>query len=295
MFWPTHIQLIRYAVVLLIAALGGFAFQQLGTPMPYLLGGFIATGIASVAGLQVMGGPLEFPKHLRTVFIVVIGVLIGGAIGGDILGELSKSLPSFFAVLVFVVASQAGNYMILRKVGGYDRPTAYFSGTPGGLIESLALGEAAGADARILTVQQFARVAIVISLVPLIVSLWHGSAVGSASGQSLASDAAAITPRDWLILIATGAVGYGVARMFKLPAGMLTGPIIASAVVHIAGLTDASPPEFLINVSQWIIGASLGMRFVGLDRATLTKALWLAVLCCAFMFALGFVLAVMLA
>lgn len=291
---PSPIQLLRYAVVLLIGGIGGMIMSGMGAPMPFLIGGLLAVGAAALANLQIGGGPLEFPIPLRTIFIVVIGVLIGGAVSGDIWGTFLTSWPSFLAVLVFVVAAQAGNYVILRRLGGYDPQTAFFAGTPGGLIESITLGEEAGGDPRILTLQQFSRIVIVITTVPFLVSFWHGSVVGSAAGVSFDAGHSGISFIDAVILAASGGAGLYLGRFLKLPAAILTGPIIASALVHGFDLTSAHPPGWLITVAQWIVGSSLGMRFAGTDRATLTRALGLALISGVFMLSLGVALAALL-
>jgi len=288
---PRIDQLVRYGAVLLIGAIGGGLLWSFGAPMPFLLGGFLATGLAVLTGVKVLGEPLSFPVQLRTAFIVVIGVLIGGSVDGDLLGAFRSSWMSFLAVLAFVLIAQAGNYVIFRRIGGYDRQTAFFGGTPGGLIESITLGEEAGGDARILTIQQFARIILVIMTIPFLVTLWHGSAVGSAAGASFAAEQAGLSAVDWIVLTLTGAIGFVIGKRLKLPAAILTGPVLLSALVHGTGLSDAYPPDLLVNVSQWIIGSGLGMRFAGLDRATLTKALGLAVISTIFMFSVGFALA----
>ena len=52
----------------------------------------------------------------------------------------------------------------------------------------------------------------------------------------------------------------------RLPVkGLVIGAIvIASAAVHLAGFTDASPPAIIVAGAQVIIGASVGARFSGL-------------------------------
>ena len=43
----------------------------------------------------------------------------------------------------------------------------------------------------------------------------------------------------------------------------MLGPLIASAALHIAGITSAKPPVEIIVISQIIIGASIGSRYIG--------------------------------
>ncbi|MEW5726653.1 MAG: AbrB family transcriptional regulator, partial [Pseudomonadota bacterium] len=60
------------------------------------------------------------------------------------------------------------------------------------------------------------------------------------------------------------AVGAGAARLMRWPAFMLTGPMAASAALHLAGLTASQPPAELVMTAQVVVGAGLGSRFAGL-------------------------------
>jgi len=54
--------------------------------------------------------------------------------------------------------------------------------------------------------------------------------------------------------------------------------VILSGAAHLAGLTTAVPPGWMVLVTQWIVGVSLGARFAGAGRARLLSALRLAAL-----------------
>ena len=81
------------------------------------------------------------------------------------------------------------NYKILTKFGKYDRATAFFSSAPGGLMESIAMSEEYGGEIKIVTLQQFLRIILVIILVPIIISIWFGAPVGSAAGITIQENA----------------------------------------------------------------------------------------------------------
>ena len=68
---------------------------------------------------------------------------------------------------------------------------------------------------------------------------------------------------DWLVLAACALVGAVVARRLKIPAAVLIGPMILSAAVHVAGVTQASPPSLLVATAQVVMGSGIGCRFAG--------------------------------
>jgi membrane AbrB-like protein len=70
-----------------------------------------------------------------------------------------------------------------------------------------------------------------------------------------------------------GSIG---GRRIGLPAGIITGPILLSGGAHLAGLTHAIPPGWLILVTQLMVGVSLGSRFAGLTGKDFTRGVALA-------------------
>jgi hypothetical protein len=116
---------------------------------------------------------------------------------------------------------------------------------------------------------QFARIALTVTLTPLIFSLLEGRALGSAAGVSLSRGP--MGAADAAVMISAGAVGFFGARLLRLPAAQILGPILASGAVHALGWTDAAPPGWLVGLAQLVIGVTLGLRFVGVPPRTLAR------------------------
>lgn len=275
------------ALTLVIGTLGGLAAAALGLPLGYLLGSILAVGITAAAGLRPLGRTVVFPMRLRMAFVPVIGVAIGGAFTPEVAREALGWGGSLLALVVFVPVAHGVGYLIFRR-GGLPRVDAYFSALPGGLIESVQLGEEAGADVRLLTALQFLRLILTIISVPLIFSALTGAAVGSASGVQMTGADVPLTLRDVAVLIACGAVGAWLARLCRLPAWIITGPLILSALAHVTGWVEGVPPAWLIAVTQIVLGTGLGARFAGVSGAMLRRAGLLAVLNGAAVMALAF-------
>ncbi|EPX76036.1 AbrB family transcriptional regulator [Salipiger mucosus] len=278
--------IVTTAVLLTLGTGGGFVAQAAHLPMPFMLGSLATSALA--VGLA-RGGPLEsygFPMRFRAFFIALIGVMIGTQVTPEIIA-LAPQLPLTLGLLaVFVVLSHGGNYLIFRRLGGYDRATAYYSGTPGGLMESLVLGEGAGADARILTAQQFLRVILVIAILPSALSLWLGHPVGSAAGMELMGNEA-VPPRGLIFIALAAAAGLFIGGRIRLPAGQITGPLLFSAALTLSGLVDLHLPFWLIATAQVVIGTSLGVRFNGMTAGMLRRSVWLSLVSVLWMLGLG--------
>ncbi|MEM6661855.1 MAG: AbrB family transcriptional regulator [Pseudomonadota bacterium] len=261
-----------WLAALAIAASGGAVAAWIGTPLPWLLGAMVSTAVATMAGLKIGGQPLDFPQPVRHAFITVIGVAIGGAATEDMWGEIWAWWPSLVAVLVFVAVAQTANYQIFRRIAGYDRPTAFYAATPGGLIESVQLGEEAGGDPVLLTVQHFARITLTVSIVPLLYWAMRGEAVGSAAGVSLQGEPIS-SLADVFVLVACAALGGWGGRRLGIPAAIITGPILLSMLAHGTGMTDAKIPDWAIALAQLVVGLGLAARFQGMGRDLLLQGI----------------------
>ena len=283
------------AILVLLGAAGGTCAAFLHVPMPWLTGSLAVGAFISRVFPQLLGDGYTFPKNFRLCFIAIIGMTIGFQVHPDLLAKIPSLLASLVAITLFVPITQFGNYHLFRRFGGYDRPTAFFAGSPGGLMEALTLGETAGANVQLLTLQQFLRIIVVITLVPLGISLWIGHPVGSAAGLSNQMPTTDIT--QWInmpVLLVAGGIGLWAALRLRLPAGQLTGPLVAAAILNLLPLPAFAIPVWALVAAQVVIGVSLGVRFHNISTPVVVKGIWLAALSVAMMLTVGGVMSVIL-
>ena len=270
--------------------LGGWLTAQTFLPMPWLLGSLFACAIPSIALPRLLPSDYTFPMKARLIFIAMIGLVIGAQVSPELLSQPQALVISMTAIIMFVPLAFAGNYWIFRHIGGFDHATAYYSAAPGGLIEAITMGEDAGADIRRLVTQQFLRITGVIALVPLGLSLWEGHPVGSAAGMGISASNASI---NWPLLIIALGVGITLGRLLRLPAWQLTGALLISAALALLGYPLTVPP-WLMQLSQVVVGTSLGMRFAGLRRDMLLRGLGLSILSVSTMLLIGGAIALLI-
>lgn len=279
---------------LAIATAGGALAHLLSVPLAWLIGSQVALGAASLMGVSIFGAPLQWPRATRTVFLPVLGVMIGSAFTGEVFAEAPRWWPSLIAVSIFLLVVHAANFLLLRRVGKYDLPTAFFAAFPGGFVEANVLGAEAGGNQRIILVQHLLRISLIVLVVPLAFWAVRGHAVGSAAGVAMGGPAGSLGLADAVILAAAGIVGTLVARRIRLPAPDISGAIAASAIVHLAGWTDARLPFLLIVVTQLVVGTSLGVGLAGISRQELLRAIGLGLGALAIVFGLAIVVALLL-
>lgn len=267
---------VRFLFILAVALAGALLAIAIHAPLPWMLGPLVATSIVSIGNLRILGETPSVPMKVRNFFIPIIGLMIGAQVTQETMAQAASWWPSLVLVVPFAFLTLIINYALLRKFGGYDKATAFFSSTPGGAAQAAILGEEYNADAAKTVIQHFARISLTVTLIPLVLSLYFGHAVGSASGTSLAAAHNPLTVPDVLLLGAGAVFGSLIAHVMRISAAHLIGPLVASAALHLSGLTSASVPDILVNGTQLIIGASLGGRFAKVDFRMLAAGIGLA-------------------
>ncbi len=265
----------QLVLTLILGTLGGLAARAMHLPLGLLLGSIFAVGLAAMLNVRVAGVGVGFPQGLRNFFVPVIGVSIGAAFSPDVLRQMPGWWISLLALLVYIPVAHAAGYFIYRR-GGLPKAEAFFGAVPGGLIESVVLGEEAGADARTLILLQFLRLILTIIAVPVIFLFLTGNAVGSAAGAQIVGAGVPLVARDVAILTLAAVAGFWVGRALHFPAAIMTGPVLGSAMAHLMGWSAAVPPGWAVGLTQVVLGSALGARFVGIGRAELARAVWLA-------------------
>jgi len=159
--WPTV--LLTYV----LGTAGGLAARALHLPLPMLLGSLVAVGAAAIFGFRPFGHLPQAPQRIRMIFVPIIGVAIGAAARPEILQEAQSWVLSLLILAVFIPAVHFIGYRMLVATGRTDRLTAFYGTAPGGLVETVQMGEEAGADIQMLAMLQFLRLILTIVIVPL--------------------------------------------------------------------------------------------------------------------------------
>ncbi len=263
--------------LLALGGFGGFIASLTLMPLPWMLGALIATAGFTIARPDSLPNTYKFPMLLRMLFIAVIGVMIGAQVTPDLVARAPLMIMSLIGLSIFVPIGFVANLWIFRRLGGYDPATAFFCSAPGGLMESIAMGEARGCDIRLLTLQQFLRIIVVIMIVPMLMSAWIGAPVGSAAGVQITTGVQAdMTVQQTVVGAAVVFFGLIFGLKLKIPAGQLMGPLLIAAAVSLSGLATPQLPEGLLTIAQLVIGTALGSRFTGLKRQMLVRGIALS-------------------
>lgn len=254
----------RFLLTLIIGACGAAVFLVLTAPLPWMLGPMTAVALTALAGATPF-----IPSWLRALVSSVIGLMLGSSFIPEMFARMPSWIPSLCGLLLVSLITTGVVTIYFRRIGRYDPVSAYFSAAPGGLSDMTIIGGVMGGNETLISLSHTIRLLTVVVLVPLWFRLSYGydtPGVGSAMGRVMD-----LNGLDVIVLIGCGIVGYGAASLIRLPAPYMMGPLLLSACVHGAGLTQAHPPGELVLSSQLILGCAIGCRFSGIRWASMLR------------------------
>lgn len=269
--WIGRLRSVDYralAMALAVGTGGGALFAWAQMPLAWMIGAMLFTTAASLAGDRLPVPRLAVPKGLRAFMVMVLGIMLGSRFEPEILDHLDRWAISLALLPVYILLCIGIGLVYLRRVARYDAVTAFFTATPGGFNEMVMVGGSLGGDERRIALSHSLRIMLVVFTVPVWFQLLGAYAAGDRA--PLGPPLGALAPLD-LVLLAACAIGAPIARVLKIPASALIGPMVLSAAIHLAGLTAGSPPGILIAAAQVVVGAAIGCRFSGIGLAVVAK------------------------
>jgi hypothetical protein len=234
-----------------IGTVGGLLFLWAHLPGGLITGAMIATGIAAIAGR-----PLAVPPVLTQAVLVVLGISIGSVVSRDLIQHVS-AYPFTIAMLAGATfCATFGSSVYLQRVHGWDRTSAFLAGSPGAMGQITILAVERGADLPAIAVVQTMRVIILTAALPMVLAL-TGAAPASSAGLTLT----VAPPWHLVALVSASLAAALLLRVMKFPASWMFGAMIASSVLHGAGLVDGGVPPWVRSVALVGVGALIGARF----------------------------------
>ena len=265
---------------------GGFLAFNIGAPMPFMLGG-IAGAASFIIWFERDGRQLpKLSRWVRLVFMSIIGTMLGSKVSPEFLPLLPQFWPSALALVPFILLSHGGGYAMMRFWGGYEKKDAYYAALPGGIVDTAALAEEAGADLRVVTAQHFIRIILVVTSVPLLFLFVTGEAVGSLAGESISSGEI-YNFSDLAIIVIIAFIGLLLGRVTRLPVSHMLGPLFLSITLTVTGVIKIDFPWWLSHLAQYMVGTALGAQFSGISRKMLARGLRMGLLAGIYMLMLA--------
>lgn len=250
--------LTRWLNLTLVTVLVTAGASWLGVPSAGL---FVALFVAVVFALAGWAPTAGVPRRWGVAAQAVLGVEIGTLVQHDTLASLGDAwVPVVAACLGSLVLSIAAGALLGLRTD-VDSLTGALALVAGGASGLVAIAQELGGDERVVAVVQYLRVVLVTTTMPLVATLVF-SARGDGDTVVDTADAGVPWFLDLAFVAACAAVGYLLARLIKLPAPGLLGPLIVVTVVDVFGLPlDGNVPALLLTAAYIAIGWQAGLRF----------------------------------
>ncbi|MDX6804779.1 AbrB family transcriptional regulator [Terrihabitans rhizophilus] len=234
----------------LIAALGGYLATTTGIPLPWLLGALFTT-----AAIALLGVTFRIPTWIRQAGQVVAGFAVGVLFTPEVgyrvlqLGWLMV-LGGLGSILASVAIS-----VLMARITGCDRKSAFFAMIPGGLAEMAGLAHQFGANITAVSVSQSLRIVILVVTVPPALTMLVGSTGGHAAHPPALG-------APWLAggLIVAALLSILLVRLRVFNA-FLIGGLAAGIAMGLSMPAPVSAPDYARAFAQVAIGVALGAKF----------------------------------
>lgn len=248
--WPAAAQ---WAALVALSALISLVWSVAGLPAGLLLGPMVAGIAFGVAGVR-----LSVTRLSNLGAQAVIGALVAAVITPAIIATLSHQALLFGVVVTSTLVAAAGLGWLISRLGLMPGATAVYGTSPGAATAMVLLGEAEGADPGLVAFMQYSRVLLVALAAAIVARYWVGSSGVRVPGTPW------LAPVHWgnlaaILLIAV--LSQQLARLLRLRAWAILGPMIILSGLHAAGWLTIELPRWLLAVAFALIGWHIGLGF----------------------------------
>jgi membrane AbrB-like protein len=248
--WPVPA---RWVALLGLSALISLLWSATGLPAALLLGPMIGGIAFGVNGVQ-----LSVPRWPYLGAQAVIGTMVSATITPAIVLTFTHDFSLFCLVMSATLLGAAALGWAISRTGLIPGATAVYGTSPGAASAMVVLGEAEGADARLVAFMQYSRVLLVALGAALVARLWAGAAGVHAPG---APWLATVHWDNLVTVLLLAALGQWLARLLGLQAWALLGPMLLLSTLHACGWLAIELPRWLLAASYAMLGWHIGLGF----------------------------------
>jgi uncharacterized protein len=245
--WPPPVQ---WVALLTLSALISLIWGAAGLPAGLLLGPMIAGIVFGVNGLH-----LEVPRWPYLGAQALIGAMVSASITPAIVVRFIHDFWLFCSVITATLLGAAALGWLISRSGLIPGATAVYGTSPGAASAMVMLGEAEGADTRLVAFMQYSRVLLVALGVAIVARFWAGAAGAHASSVPW------LIPVHWRNLatvLVLAAAAQQVARLLRMQAWALLGPMLLLSALHAVAI---DLPRWLLAAAYALLGWRIGLGF----------------------------------
>ena len=239
---------------------GWLLLRFLHVPSAGMVGSMLSAGFFAVSGWSVPA----VPAGANLVLQVVLGLFIGVRVTREAGAEFRRSAPiALMAAAWWLIFPMVLGALVTRWFG-LDLPTSLLGTVPGGIAEMSLLALTLEANAALVALMQFFRLASVLVGMPFL-SAWINRRMGGIPGPEKTCRPTAEGPAGQGFRETASAVGLavlgGIAGSWaRLPAGAFVGAMAFTGIASALGLRLQPLPVAFRTAAQVGLGALIGLN-----------------------------------
>ncbi|KZZ85775.1 AbrB family transcriptional regulator [Bacillus sp. SJS] len=248
---------VSFLITLLFAVTGGIIFQLISMPIPWLIGSMVFVLIGSNIFRSIK---LYWPQQIRNSGMVIVGYTIGLSFTMEALHQIGLQLPAMILLTAMLLMLSTLISILVSKLSGISFPTILMGSIPGGLSQIIPLAEETkGIDITVVTFLQVSRLMMIVFCVPLLIfSPMFGNPDHHAADVQKAAGWDGLFPHIWIFAV-NCILAAIIGKKIKLPTAYLLGPMIVTIILNLSGYDGPPLPQSILNISQLMIGAYIGL------------------------------------
>lgn len=243
----------RLGLFMLLASLGGWGFQHLGSPLPWMIGPLVVTAVLCISGLLAV----QVPNKIRPFGQVVVASQIGLTFTSETLEKLLWLAPAMITTAVMTLICILFISVLFSRWSGMSVAQSFLSSVPTSPVEAAAMAVDLKADPAPVIVSQTLRLAGVVLLLPFgmfAVEGWPGD-------RTMPYSEVSFDISDLLILGFCGFFAAYLFRRLRIPNPNFLGPLATMAALAASGYAPAPYPGIILAAAQVVLGSWLGSTF----------------------------------
>jgi membrane AbrB-like protein len=259
------LDILRFAVTLIVGAIGGWLFLKLNVPSAVLLGAMFGVAVLNIAAQQAY-----YYLPIRTIIQVASGTIIGSRIRKKDIEKIRELKWPVFIVISGMLLYNLVFGSLVYWWGSLDAATAMLSAAPGGTSDLTLIAPDLGANGPIIAIVHVFRQIITFIMVPILLKNYRGTnnrrkenPQGNANFTRSTKASLPGIMRELYKLTVPLIVSAFFGLMFRA-AGLKSGMIVG-AMVGAAGygciIREVEIPLYVRRVVHVFIGAYIGTQF----------------------------------
>lgn len=240
----------------IVALTGGYLFQLIDMPVPWLLGSLSAVLLYN----QGLKKPTYWPFKLREIAQIILGYVMGCSFTPEAGLGIVKSLPAMFFSNIMMAGFTILSGYYVSRLAGIPSPSCILGSIPGGITQMILLcDDIEDSDVTIVAFMQTVRIITVVFAVPFLVLHSVSPEVVAITARNLPGSDSSSMPFWFLaFFIPLAALGGMLGKKLRFPTPYLLGSLLTIAVLSLFGVAVPQMPSWLVVASQVSFGAYFG-------------------------------------